>query len=361
MPKSFLYVNQFNDNSKYKGEQLLKNNIFILICFLLLMSGCGNSKQILEKTFYKANIIPTITYKEENDIGDRLFNEFIKNSKISNDRNITKMYKKVAYRLVVVANKYKKINKNQKPTVLEQLYKKASEMIEKSLKLDKLKLKINLKNSYKEIGNYDWKFVCIDNKTLPSIKVKIKLSSSIPIPTSDLSKITTPVSLPGGKIIINEKIFDDKDVTNEEELAFVIAHEMAHTFERHYNKRLIGYFLAKLGQQKLEKTIEDKFSYFNKFKNVINYPSYLAYLYFKMPFSHAEEFAADKKALFLMAIAGYNPEKSINVLKNRKYGTAKKSELFSYHPSPNKRINNLKKYMDDAKAIYEERIKNEKI
>jgi predicted Zn-dependent protease len=72
-----------------------------------------------------------------------------------------------------------------------------------------------------------------------------------------------------------------------------------------------------------------------------------------LPFSRNHETEADKIGLTLMAIAGYNPDESINFwsrMATQSSGQAP-SEFFSTHPSDATRIANLKALIPEAKAL----------
>lgn len=111
------------------------------------------------------------------------------------------------------------------------------------------------------------------------------------------------VSLPGGYIYIYKGLIDRLD--NDDQLASVIAHEVAHIAARHGIKRLegiYGYAILQLlalrtGDAKVARGIQT------------------AYLAMFFEYSREDEFLADKLGVKYMREAGYNPEEMAKVLR----------------------------------------------
>jgi predicted Zn-dependent protease len=70
-----------------------------------------------------------------------------------------------------------------------------------------------------------------------------------------------------------------------------------------------------------------------------------------LPFSRSHETEADKIGLYIMAIAGYNPEEAAELWKRMSAGSNGQAppELLSTHPSNDSRIANLKALATKAK------------
>jgi predicted Zn-dependent protease len=73
-----------------------------------------------------------------------------------------------------------------------------------------------------------------------------------------------------------------------------------------------------------------------------------------LPFSRAHEAEADRIGLSLMAMAGYDPQEAVNFWRRMAEASGQKSktDFFSTHPSDQKRVVNLQKFMSEAEARY---------
>ena len=146
----------------------------------------------------------------------------------------------------------------------------------------------------------------------------------------------------GGHILISKGLINC--AKSEDALAAVIAHEIAHIQLKH-NINAIS------ANRKSEALSKIGLSFYNDYTDGKN--KELLNIFDEIitegisslvdsGYSKVQEFDADKKALAIMASAGYNPEAMgdiLSVLKedNRKIGWGKT------HPSPKKRLNNLEK------------------
>lgn len=147
---------------------------------------------------------------------------------------------------------------------------------------------------------------------------------------------------PGGIVLITRGML--KLVKSEDELAAVIAHEIAHLNHRdginsikqaRWTEALtiIGTKTAKqLGNEEIIKLVNIfEASVDDILKTLIT-----------NGYSRTQEYAADEKALQYLKKAGYNPRALIDVLEKLAKNTKSKGGLLSTHPDPLDRINNLK-------------------
>jgi predicted Zn-dependent protease len=73
-----------------------------------------------------------------------------------------------------------------------------------------------------------------------------------------------------------------------------------------------------------------------------------------LPHSRKQELEADRYGLIYTALAGYNPREAVPLWERMEKlgGGQKPPEFLSTHPAEQTRIEQLKKYMEDALAYY---------
>ena len=167
------------------------------------------------------------------------------------------------------------------------------------------------------------------------------------------------MATPGGHILITRGLL--KCTSNEEELASVIAHEIAHIQKQHSISAIktsrfkdLSLNVASLAINESDNDeAKQMMSVFGD--SVDDVVSSLVL----NGFSQEQEFEADSYALELLNNAGYNPHSIVNMLKTLEQNQANHKRGFvKTHPEPKKRIkkiqNELKKY--SKSKTQEERI-----
>lgn len=163
--------------------------------------------------------------------------------------------------------------------------------------------------------------------------------------------------LPGGKIVVYTGILPV--AKTEAGLATVMGHEMAHATLRHGSERLL--------QQKATSTLMTgvRFSVgdlsYEQQRAVMGAIGAGAQYGFLLPFSRDHESEADKVGLMYMARAGYDPRESISFWQRMSQSSrgGQPMEFMSTHPSHGTRIEQLKKLMPEALAIYQSKVEKE--
>lgn len=155
--------------------------------------------------------------------------------------------------------------------------------------------------------------------------------------------------MPGGKIVVYEGLM--KLVSNDDELAVVLGHEVAHAVAKHSNERISQQMLAQYGAQVLGGVLADKSA---AVQQVAGQVYGLGAQYGVMlPFSRKHESEADKMGLVLMSIAGYNPDYAVSFWKKMSQsGGQKVPEFMSTHPSDQTRIAAIEKELPTIKQQY---------
>lgn len=162
------------------------------------------------------------------------------------------------------------------------------------------------------------------------------------------SKEVNAWCMPGGKIVVYSGILP---ITKDEAgLATVMGHEVAHALLNHGQQRMSAGMLQQAGAVGLGVAVGEKSAETQE----LAMTAYGAgsQMFGMLPFSRSHESEADKIGLFLMAIAGYNPDASVPFWKRMgaSSGGQEPSEFMSTHPSHNTRVSNLTKWIPEAKA-----------
>ncbi|MCB4797400.1 M48 family metallopeptidase [Neotamlana laminarinivorans] len=152
--------------------------------------------------------------------------------------------------------------------------------------------------------------------------------------------------MPGGKIAFYTGILPIAD--NETGVAAIMGHEVAHALANHGQQRMSAAYLqqglAVAGNVALSSD-QQALSIFNQSFGVVSNVAGM------LPFSRSHETEADKIGIYLMAIAGYNPDEASVLWERMKAHSGGQStpEFLSTHPSNDSRIANLKSLSPHAK------------
>lgn len=159
-------------------------------------------------------------------------------------------------------------------------------------------------------------------------------------------------AMPGGKIGVMTGIMAAAD--NQDRLAAVIGHEVAHVTARHSNERASRSPVANVGVQVVAVLLGGG-------HGGATYTAYEALnagaaLGIMLPFNRAQESEADVIGLEFMARAGFDPRESVPLWQNmsEETGGQQPAEFLSTHPSSTKRIDSLVSQFGKTLAIYNE-------
>lgn len=154
--------------------------------------------------------------------------------------------------------------------------------------------------------------------------------------------------MPGGKVVVYTGLLP---VTKDENgLAVVMGHEIAHAIANHGNERMSQQLAIQLGGTALAVAMSQQpqqtAQIFNQVYGVGSTLGALAY-------SRKHESEADKLGLCFMAMAGYDPNHAVAFWERMsKVGGASPPELLSTHPSDATRIKDIKAYLPKAMKYY---------
>lgn len=176
----------------------------------------------------------------------------------------------------------------------------------------------------KRIKNYTWEFNLVDDNTINAW------------------------CMPGGKVVFYTGILP---VTKDENgLAVVMGHEIAHAIARHGNERMSQGLLVQAGGIGLSVAMAEKPELTqNLFLQSYGIGSQLGML----KFSRMHESESDKMGLVFMAMAGYDPREAVDFwTRMSEVGGAKPPEFLSTHPHDDTRIADIKEFLPEALKYY---------
>jgi predicted Zn-dependent protease len=157
--------------------------------------------------------------------------------------------------------------------------------------------------------------------------------------------------MPGGKIAFYEGIMPI--CKNDNGVAVVMAHEIAHAVAQHGNERMSQQLLVQLGGMALSEALEkEEETTRNLAMAAFGVGAQVGVL---LPYSRTHEREADELGLYFMAMAGYDPNGAPDFWQRMsKMGGERPPEFLSTHPHPKSRIDNLKENLPKAMEYYRE-------
>ncbi len=177
-----------------------------------------------------------------------------------------------------------------------------------------------------DIKNYEWEFNLIDD-----------------------DEVENAFCMPGGKIAVYSGILE---LTQDDDgLATVIAHEIAHAVANHGGERISQMLLVELGGATLQEALSDN-------PGKTSQIWMMAYglganLGIILPYSRTQELEADRIGLILMAKAGYDPRAVIPFWERmNENAKSRPLEFLSTHPAPERRIEDIRKAIPEALDYY---------
>lgn len=180
-------------------------------------------------------------------------------------------------------------------------------------------------NMEAEADSYKWEFNLVEDKTVNAW------------------------CLPGGKVVFYTGIMPI--CANEDGVAAVMGHEVAHAFAKHGQERMSSGQLQQLGGIAVALGTSGKSENAQKiWSSAYGLGSGVGML----AFSRTHETEADKLGLVFMIMAGYNGEEAAEVwvrMSERAKGKKAPPQILSTHPSNETRIQTLRAYLPEAKRL----------
>lgn len=152
-------------------------------------------------------------------------------------------------------------------------------------------------------------------------------------------------ALPGKKIGVHTGLIDLVD--NQDQLASVLGHEVAHVLAKHSNERMSQKMGAQMGITLISAVAAPQTLMGQTALSLLGVGAQYGII---MPFSRLHESEADTFGLELMAKAGFNPTESITLWQKMAQASQgeRPAEFLSTHPSHDTRIGDLREQMPKA-------------
>lgn len=155
-------------------------------------------------------------------------------------------------------------------------------------------------------------------------------------------------AMPGGKVAFYTGIMPI--CQDEEGVAVVMSHEIAHAIADHGNERMSQQLALQLGGAGLAIALQEKPQLTQQLAlAAFGLGTQIGIL---LPYSRSHESEADEIGVYIMALAGYDPHEAIPFWQRMdKQGGAKPPEFLSTHPDPENRIRNIEKAIPKAMRL----------
>ena len=220
---------------------------------------------------------------------------------------------------------YEKVKKNEKlitDSKLDQI-KEIGKKMEDSISEYFYKAKLN-----DPTANFDWEYILIDNK-----------------------KVRNAWCMPGGKIAVYSGILE---VTkNENGLAAVMGHEIAHAVAKHSVERASRGAVLNVSTQVIDILSGGKLSTVNRTTGM-NTVGLISQLGIMNPFNRKQESEADYLGMIFSSLSGFNIKETVKIWERMKeFNKGKKTpEFMSTHPSPDNRIKKINEWTNEIILKY---------
>ena len=230
-----------------------------------------------------------------------------------------------------------------------KLNSQAEKLYEKVKEKEKLSEDIDTLNKIKEIGakiensiteyfamsnqsdptaNFRWEYILIENK-----------------------KVKNAWCMPGGKIAVYTGMLDI--TKNDDGLAAVMGHEIAHAVAKHSVERASRGTLLNLGTRILDVATKGAVSNVNRTTGM-DTVGLLSQIGIMNPFNRKQESEADYLGLIFASLSGYDIRETVKIWERMREANKGKEppEFMSTHPSSTNRINNITSWINEVTLEY---------
>jgi len=178
-------------------------------------------------------------------------------------------------------------------------------------------------NMVSEANSYRWEFNLVEDETINAW------------------------CMPGGKVVFYTGILPM--CANEDGIASVMGHEIAHAFAKHGQERMSQGLAQQLGGMAVAIGTANQP---DKTRQLWNTAYGVSSQLGMLKFSRVHENEADKLGMVFMIMAGYNPKEAAEVwVRMSKSGGQQPPEFLSTHPSHASRIQTLTQFIPEARRL----------
>lgn len=194
--------------------------------------------------------------------------------------------------------------------------------------------------------------LCVANKIIPQVSQNPDPSQWEVLVFEDDQ--ANAFALPGNKIGVYTGLL--KYAKNQDQLAAVMGHEVAHVIAKHGNERVSNQMATEAGLSIASAVLGSSSQGENSTLILAGLGLGVQYGII-LPFSRSHESEADLIGLDLMAKAGFDPAQSVNLWQNMSKAGASPPEFMSTHPANDTRIKQLQQRIPDANIEFQKAVK----
>lgn len=177
-------------------------------------------------------------------------------------------------------------------------------------------------------ANFRWEYILIENK-----------------------KVKNAWCMPGGKIAVYTGMLDI--TKNDDGLAAVMGHEIAHAVAKHSVERASRGTLLNVGTKILDIATKGAVSNVNRTTGM-DTVGLLSQIGIMNPFNRKQESEADYLGLIFASLSGYDIRETVKIWERMREANKGKEppEFMSTHPSSTNRINNITSWINEVTLEY---------
>ena len=183
-------------------------------------------------------------------------------------------------------------------------------------------------NQLDPTANFRWEYILIENK-----------------------KVKNAWCMPGGKIAVYTGMLDI--TKNDNGLAAVMGHEIAHAVAKHSVERASRGTLLNVGTKILDIATKGAVSNVNRTTGM-DTVGLLSQIGIMNPFNRKQESEADYLGLIFSSLSGYDIRETVKIWERMREANKGKEppEFMSTHPSSTNRINNITSWINEVTLEY---------